>query len=163
MRRPERFGQYKLEDLPPIPGDPRARANYKDCQYAPGDYEAITSQRPIAVHALENPTKFDAGVYMFRKLLRDAVRGANPRAMPEPFAQWLRDNAGAPNSYCSGNVFDLPVGRTQDEEVTLRRHLARQVVAILTEAETLKGDERAAVVRERLEALQQDVLARRHA
>jgi len=163
MRRPERFGRYKLEDLPPIPPDPRARANYKDCQYAPGDYEAITSQRPIAVHALENPTKFDAGVYMFRKLLRDALRGSNPRAAPEEFAQWLRDNAGAPNSYCSGNVFELPLGRTTEEEVTLRRHLARQVVAILNEAEALHREERAAFVGQRMETLQQDVLARRQA
>ncbi len=31
----------------------RARANYKDAQYAPGDYEAIISQRPIAVHAFD--------------------------------------------------------------------------------------------------------------
>jgi hypothetical protein len=163
MRRPERFGQYQLEDLPPIPPVPRERANYKACQYAPGDCEAITSQRPIAVHALENPTKFDAGVYMFRKLLRDAVRGANPRATPEQFAQWLRDNAGAPNSYCSGNVFDLPLGRTADEEVLLRRHLARQVVAILSEAEAMKGDQRASFVSQRMEALQQDVLTRRQA
>ena len=163
MRRPERFGKYKLEDLPPIPPEPRERANYKECQYAPGDYEALTSQRPIAVHALENPTRFDAGVFMFRKLLRDAVRGSNSRAAPEQFAEWLRDNAGTPNSYCSGNVFDLPLGRTPDEEVTLRRHLAKQVVAILTEAEAFKGDERAAFVRQRMEALQQDVLARRQA
>ena len=163
MRRPERFGQYKLQDLPPIPPVPRERAHYKDCQYAPGDYEAITSQRPIAVHALENPTKFDAGVYMFRKLLRDAVRGANPRATPEQFAQWLRDNAGAPNSYCSGNVFDLPLGRTREEEVTLRRLLAWQVVAILNDAEAIKGEQRAAFVRQRMEVLQQDVLARRQA
>ena len=163
MRRPERFGQYKLEDLAPIPPVPRERANYKECQYAPGDYEAITSQRPIAVHALENPTRFDAGVYMFRKLLRDAVRGANPRATPEQFAQWLRDNAGVPNSYCCGNVFDLPLGRTRDEEVTLRRHLAKQVVAILVEAEAIKGDDRATFVSQRMEALQQDVLSRRMA
>ena len=163
MRRPERFGKYKLEDLPPIPAEPRERANYKECQYAPGDYEALTSQRPIAVHALENPTRFDAGVFMFRKLLRDAVRGSNSRAAPEQFAEWLRDNAGTPNSYCSGNVFDLPLGRTPDEEVTLRRHLAKQVVAILTEAEAFKGDERAAYVSQRMEALQQDVLARRQA
>ncbi|MDE2564279.1 MAG: Rieske 2Fe-2S domain-containing protein [Burkholderiales bacterium] len=163
MRRPERFGQYKLEDLPPIPPVPRERENYKECQYAPGDYEAITSQRPIAVHALEHPTKFDAGVYMFRKLLRDAVRGSNPRAAPAEFAQWLRDQAGAPTSYCSGNVFELPLGRTTEEEVSLRRHLARQVVAILNDAEVLKGGERRAFVSQRMEALQQDVLARRHA
>ncbi len=149
--------------MPPIPSDHRARENYKDAQYAPGDYEAIISQRPIAIHALENPTKFDAGLYVFRKLLRDAIRGSNPNAGPEQFAQWLRECAGHPNSYCSGNVFDLPVGRTTQEEVTLRRHLARQVVQILTEADGMKGDERAGFVMEKMEALQQDVLARRQA
>ncbi|MFM2119984.1 MAG: hypothetical protein RL722_1452, partial [Pseudomonadota bacterium] len=163
MRRPERFGDYKLEDLPPIPSDHRARHNYKAAQYAPGDYEAIISQRPIAVHALENPTKFDAGLYMFRKLLRDAVRGSNPQASPEAFAQWLRDQAGAPNAYCSGNVFDLPKGRNNEEEVRLRRHLARQVVRIITEADALKGEARSAQIKERMEALQAEVLAMRAA
>ncbi len=115
------------------------------------------------MHALENPTKFDAGLYMFRKLLRDAVRGANPKASPQAFAAWLRDNAGAPNSFCSGNVFDLPAGRTTEEEVTLRRQLARGVVAILNEAEGLKGAERTRFVQARMEALQQDVLAQRNA
>jgi hypothetical protein len=163
MRRPERFGKYKLEDMPPIPTDHRARENYKDCQYAPGDYEAIISQRQIAVHALENPTKFDAGLYMFRKLLRDAVRGANPNAGPEQFANWLRDCAGQPNSYCSGNVFELPLGRTTEEEITLRRLLAKQVLAIITEADKLHGKERADFVQTKMEALQQDVLAKRNA
>jgi hypothetical protein len=163
MRRPERFGKYELKDMPPIPTDHRARDNYKDCQYAPGDYEAIISQRPIAVHALENPTKFDAGVYMFRKLLRDAVRGTDPSASPEQFAQWIRDSDGQPNSYCSGNVFDLPVGRTTEEEVTLRRYLAKQVVGIITEADKLKGIERTDFVKTKMEALQQEVLTKRHA
>ena len=163
LRRPERFGKYKLEDMPPIPSDHRARANYKNAQYAPGDYEAIISQRPVAIHALENPTKFDAGLYMFRKLLRDAVRGTNAKASPEEFAAWLRECGGEPNSYCSGNVFDLLVGRTKEEEVTLRRHLARQVVIIITESDSLKGSERDVFVKARLETLQQEVLARRQA
>jgi hypothetical protein len=155
MRRPERFGKYKLEDMPPIPSDHRARHNYKECQYAPGDYEAIISQRPIAVHALENPTKFDAGVFLFRKMLRDAVRGSNPAAGPREFAQWLRDNAGAPNSYCSGNVLEVPEGETVEEEVARRRHVTRQIVAILTQSESMKGDERAAFVREKFDELEQ--------
>jgi hypothetical protein len=100
---------------------------------------------------------------MFRKLLRDAVRGSNPQAGPEQFAQWLRDCGGAPNSYCSGNVFDLPVGRTTEEEVTLRRHLAKQVVIILTEADKFKGAAREEYVKEKMEALQQYVLTQRHA
>lgn len=163
MRRPERFSKYKLEDIPPIPSNPRERHNYKDCQYAPGDYEALTSQRPIAVHALENPTKFDAGLFMFRKLLRDAVRGANPKASPEQFAQWLRDCGGEPNSYCSGNVFDFPLGRTTEEEVTLRRLLARKVVEIITEADHLKKDDRTEYIKTKMEVLQQEVLAKRNA
>jgi len=163
MRRPERFGKYSINDIVPIPPNHRERSNYKDCQYAPGDYEAMISQRPIAIHALENPTKFDAGLYMFRKLLRDAVRGSNALATPEEFAKWLRECNGAPNSYCSGNVFDLPKGRTTEEEVRLRRYLAKQAVTILHAAESLKGAARSDFVKTKMEALQQDVLAQRHA
>ena len=57
----------------------------------------------------------------------------------------------------------MPVGRTKEEEVTLRRHLARQVVTILTESDGLKGIERESFVKAKLEELQQDVLARRNA
>ena len=99
---------------------------------------------------------------MFRKLLRDAVRGSNPNASPEKFAEWVKESAGAPNAYCSGNVFDLPVGRTTEEEVTLRRYLAKQVVAIVTEADNLKGKERTEFVKQKMEALQQEVLAKRN-
>jgi hypothetical protein len=157
MRRPERFGQYKLEDLPPIPSDHRARPNYKNTQYAPGDYEAIISQRPIAVHALENPTKFDAGVYQFRKLLRDAVRGTNAAASAREFAEWLRQQGGAPNSYCSGNVFDIPEAATVEQEVVQRRAVTKRIVAILSESENLKGKERTEFVKAQFDELERSV------
>jgi hypothetical protein len=163
MRRPERFGKYKLEDMPPIPPNHRERASYKDAQYAPGDYEAIISQRPIAVHALENPTKFDAGLYMFRKLLRDAIRGSNPGASAERFAQWLRDSHGAPNSFCSGNVFHLPLAKTVEEEVAQRRLLSKQVIAILNESDAMSGPARTEFVKTRFEALEQTVKQTYHA
>lgn len=157
MRRPERFGKYKLEDLPPIPSNHRERECYKDAQYAPGDYEAIISQRPVAVHALENPTKFDAGLYMFRKLLRDAVRGSNPAASAEGFAEWLRTRGGAPNSYCSGNVFNLPQVSDMAEEVRRRRFLAKEVVKILTESDAMPSEDRAAYVKGKMEELEQQL------
>jgi len=157
MRRPERFGKYKLEDMPPIPSNHRERHNYKEAQYAPGDYEAIISQRPIAIHALENPTKFDAGLYAFRKMLRDAVRGTNPAAAAQGFAQWLRDVNGAPNSYCSGNVFELPLADSIEQEVSNRRQLARKAVAILTEADHLQGTERAEFVKARFDELERNL------
>ena len=154
MRRPERFGKYKLEDMPPIPSNHRERANYKQAQYAPGDYEAIISQRPIAVHALENPTKFDAGLYAFRKLLRDAVRGSNPAASAAGFADWLRDLNGSPNSYCCGNVLEISEAPVVADEVSNRRKVAKHIVMLLTNAEKLRGEERVAFVRDGLADLE---------
>jgi len=154
MRRPERFGQYELADFPPIPPNHRERANYKDCQYAPGDYEAIISQRPIAVHALENPTKFDAGVYAFRKMLRDALRGVNNAASPGNSAEWLRTVSGEPNSYCCGNVLDVPEANDIREEVANRRRIARGIVALLTESDKLSGQERRTFVLEGMDEIE---------
>ena len=157
MRRPQRFEGYSIDDMPPIPEDHRERVNYKDAQYAPGDYEAIISQRPIAVHALENPTKFDAGLFAFRKMLRDAVRGANPAATGAGFAEWLVQMAGQPNSYCSGNVFEMRKADSVEQEIENRRKLAKNVVAILTEADSLKGRDRAGFVKARFEELEQSL------
>jgi len=112
---------------------------------------------------LPRPGLLGAQQHFQSKLLRDALRGSNPKASAQEFAQWVKDSAGAPNAYCSGNVFELPLGRTTEEEVTLRRHLAKQVVSIITEADTLKGAQRDAFVKEKMEALQQEVLARRQA
>lgn len=157
MRRPERFGEYKLEDLPPIPSDHRARPNYKQAQYAPGDYEAIISQRPIAVHALENPTKFDAGLYAFRKMLRDAVRGANPAASAQGFAEWLREMSGMPNSYCCGNVLEIAEAPVVADEVANRRKVAKHIVMLLTQADKLRGEEREGFMRNGLDALEKSL------
>jgi hypothetical protein len=160
MRRPERFGKYSIDEMPPIPTNHREREHYKQAQYAPGDYEAIISQRPIAVHTLEHPTKLDAGLYLFRKMLRDAVRGSNPAAGPQQFAEWLRTVGGAPNSFCSGNVFDMPEAATVEEEIARRRKLSKGVVAILIESEKLQGETRTAFVRDKMAALELEVNGR---
>jgi hypothetical protein len=157
LRRPERFDSYTLTDLPPIPENHRTRRNYKAAQYAPGDYEAIITQRPIAVHALEHPTKFDAGLYAFRKMLRDAVRGANEAASGDSFAVWLRAVQGAPNSYCCGNVLEIPEASTVGQEVANRRKVARQIVALLTECDDMSGEARVKFMRDGLDALEQSV------
>jgi hypothetical protein len=159
LRRAERFSKHTINDIVDIPTDHRARSNYKMAQYAPGDYEAIISQRPIAIHALENPTKFDAGPYLFRKMLRDAIRGSNPAASAEAFAEWLQGLGGAPNSYCSGNVFELPIGATTEEEVAQRRFVAKSVITILTESEQYTGKERTAFVKQKMEELEQTAKA----
>ena len=48
-------------------------------QRIPGDFDAQTSQRPIAVHALEHMTATDKGVLMLRKLLRGPRSGGSRR------------------------------------------------------------------------------------
>ncbi|CAL8480826.1 Rieske 2Fe-2S domain-containing protein [Caballeronia sp. S22] len=154
MRRPERFGTYKIDDLPPIPPNHRERSCYKDAQYAPGDYEAIVSQRPTAVHALEHPTKFDTGVYLFRKMLREALRGSNPATGAEGFLDWFVSEDGAPNTYCSDYVLEIPEGKTIEEEVQRRRSLTKQIVQILTSSDKLKGAARTAFVTEKIAELE---------
>ena len=156
MRRPERFGKYKDVPLPPIPPNHRERSCYKDAQYAPGDYDAIVSQRPIAVHALETPMKFDSGVYLFRKLLRDAVRGTNKAASPEAFRAWLTSVDGKPNTYCSGNVLEVPEAATSEEEVQRRRQVARQCIDAITKSDSLRGKARSDFIKERMAAIERD-------
>ena len=98
---------------------------------------------------------YDAGVFMFRKLLRDAVRGTNPKASAENFYDWLQSVNGAPDSYCSGNVMEVAEGATIEEEIAQRRMVTRKIVQILTESDNLKGDVRTQFVMEGFEALEQ--------
>jgi hypothetical protein len=95
--------------------------------------KGCTSQRPIAIHALESPMKFDGGVYLFRKLLRDAINGDNPEASPEAFLKWLINLDGKPNIYRSGNILKIPAGETVEEEVNRHRLVAEQMMEALTE------------------------------
>ncbi len=153
MRRQERKN-YGQGELPPIPEDHRKRDCYKDAQYAPGDYEAIITQRPIAVHALENPMKADGGVYLFRKLLRDAVTGKNPAASAEAVRAWLEDMDGKPNSYCGGNVLEVPKAADLKEEVERRRAVAQAVIDATHESDGMTGAERESFIREKLAELE---------
>ncbi len=52
----------------------RGGREYDDMQRGPGDFEAMISQRPIAVHAMEHLGAEDRGVTMYRKGLRRRVR-----------------------------------------------------------------------------------------
>jgi hypothetical protein len=92
-------------------------------------------------------------------MLRDALRGSNPAATPEGFAQWLKDCGGAPNSYCSGNVLAIPESEDLAQEVARRRHATREIVRILTSADNLKGSEREAFVKQSMQELQQSLSA----
>lgn len=80
---------------------------YSERQRQPGDYEVQVSQRPIAIHALENLATSDRGVAMLRRLIREGIRGlANVTAPRE-----LRPGRdGAVQTYCQDTVWPAPAG-----------------------------------------------------
>jgi phenylpropionate dioxygenase-like ring-hydroxylating dioxygenase large terminal subunit len=112
---------------------------YEVGQRTPGDWEAIVSQRPVAVHALENPMRSDVGVYMNRKILRQAVRGENPHA--QPAAMHERTNAGLENrAYTHNSVLAIPKGDGDDEKLIGR--VMRDILALLEQGDAYEGAER---------------------
>ena len=125
--------------------------SYEEGQRAPGDWEALVSQRPIAVHALEHPGKSDSGVYMCRKLLRDAVRslastgGDNVESTRFAAADTLP-------MYAQDSVLYIPV-RPGEDDRQLILMIGKQVLEFTKEADALPSLERDTHVRRRLDEL----------
>ena len=117
-----------------LDGQTRHR-DYDTKQRAPGDYEAMTSQRPIALHHLEHPGKSDVGVYRCRQLLRDAVRGKTP---PD---RTFSSNGDTLPVYTSDTVVRVPRREgAADREAILQA--GRQVVDIMKECDGLPSSRR---------------------
>jgi phenylpropionate dioxygenase-like ring-hydroxylating dioxygenase large terminal subunit len=126
---------------------------YEVAQRAPGDWEAISSQRTIAIHALEHPMASDIGVYMNRKLIRNALRGKNPAASPE--AMHARANAGMPtHCYTQNTSLDIPRRASEPEDNDLLRALGQSVLKITADGDRYVGVERDAYIRGKLEELE---------
>jgi phenylpropionate dioxygenase-like ring-hydroxylating dioxygenase large terminal subunit len=100
--------------------------SYEERQRHPADYDAQSSQRPIAIHALEHLASTDRGVIMLRKIVRDGIRavaaGRDPRELH-------RGGASGPIiTYTQDTV--LRVAREADPEADRRllREIGRKVV-----------------------------------
>ena len=89
---------------------------YEEQQREPGDWIAQVSQRPIAIHALEHMGTTDSGVAMWRRLLRQAVRGETPSAQPPGLGP---DGSAALSSLAGDTVLAIP-GQQGDETALLR-------------------------------------------
>lgn len=95
----------------------------------------------------------DIGVYMNRKLIRNAVRGKNPAATPERMHE--RANAGLPtHCYTNNSVMDIPRRAAEQEDREMIRRLGRSIVEIAAEGDAYVGRERDDFIRQRLEALE---------
>ena len=124
---------------------------YDEKQRIPGDYEAIVSQGPIALHGLEHPGRSDVGVYMCRSLLRDAIRGKTP---PDPRRASAKTEAiDTLPAHTSDSVLKLLRHADKDKDRELIRKAAHQVLEIMKECEGLRSSERRAHELRRLDEL----------
>lgn len=122
---------------------------YEEGQRAPGDWEALVSQRPIAIHDLEHPGSSDIGVYMLRKLLREAVRG---KTQPDALHQQLLAAGQSLPLYSQDTVLRVKeLSSAEDRKQILS--LCTRVFDIMRSADALPADERDAHVRRQLDLL----------
>lgn len=126
---------------------------YEEARRMPGDWEMITGQRPIAVHALENPLESDVGVYLFRKLLREAISGKNAAATPEAMHTQARASR---TSYCytQNTVLDIPAQSSEAEDAAMIKRLGRGIIDIMSEADTMLDAERETFVKAKIAELE---------
>ena len=98
---------------------------YEERQRHPADYDAQSSQRPIAVHALEHLASTDRGVIMLRRIVRDGIRAVQAGRDP---SHVLRD-AGLPiTTACQDTVLRIPPEPDPDADRRLLREIGRKVV-----------------------------------
>jgi len=119
----------------------KARESFKDAK-PPMTEEEINNQ----IEAM----KFDGGVYLSRKQLRDAISGDNKKASTDAWREWLTEVNGKPNTYCSGNVLKIPKADNDEDEVKNRREVAQRCIAAITESDTLPKEERSDFVKNKM-------------
>ncbi|MEX0872568.1 MAG: Rieske 2Fe-2S domain-containing protein [Aquisalimonadaceae bacterium] len=123
---------------------------YEEGQRAPGDWEALKSQGEIAIHAREHPGKSDVGVYICRKLLRDAVRAV---ADGRPVGRSDLDSEDTLPMYTQDSVLTVRRQSGQDDR-ELIMEMNRNVIAIMREADQHPSADRDTHVRRRLDELE---------
>ena len=111
---------------------------YEERQKQPGDYEAQVSQRPIAIHDLENHGSSDAGVIRIRHLLRKQV-SALERGEYFPYPE--SGETGIP-TYIQDSVTPWKFENIDIDESTILRQCGDQVSEAVIQSSHLSPDER---------------------
>jgi phenylpropionate dioxygenase-like ring-hydroxylating dioxygenase large terminal subunit len=99
---------------------------YEDRQRQPGDYDAQTGQRPIAVHALEHLGATDRGVIQLRKMLREGIRAVQEGEAPCGLAR----AGGQPiRTYSNDTILAIPPAPTPESDKELLRRTGREIAS----------------------------------
>ena len=118
----------------------------------PGDWDVVSSQRPIAVHAKENLASSDRGVAMLRKMCRDALHDRVPDAWPKPANGGETRRRG----YTNDTIFNVPALDDAEADFTMLEDIGRQVTAIIVDQSLEPGKDRRGEVKKRLKALEKE-------
>jgi nitrite reductase/ring-hydroxylating ferredoxin subunit len=98
---------------------------YAERQRHPADFDAQSSQRPIAVHALEHLASTDRGVIMLRRIVRDGIRavarGEDPPGSRRPEGTVVR-------TFSQDAVLEIPPATTAEEDRRLLREAGRRLL-----------------------------------
>ena len=134
-------------------GQTEDERSYHERQSVPGDFEAIVSQRPIAVHRMEHLTGADIGVAMLRRLVRRGIRAVKSG---KPYTSPPKSSNRMIPTYTSDSVLHIPP--SNDAERELMRELGRKVVDVMLKSDHLEPIERERYYVEELEAFRQSKL-----
>lgn len=96
-------------------GQTESERGYEQRQRQPGDFEVQVSQRPIAVHQLENLASSDAGVVHLRSLIRKNLRKLSNQTLENRYPQ--RDN-GEVSTFTQDTVWHYPDAAQNDDKAT---------------------------------------------
>jgi hypothetical protein len=99
---------------------------YDERQRFPADFDAQSSQRTIAVHALENLASTDRGVIMLRRIVRDGIR-AVARGRDADGTRWPEGKTI--KTFTQDIVLRVPPPGSAEADRKLLRTTARSVIA----------------------------------
>jgi nitrite reductase/ring-hydroxylating ferredoxin subunit len=98
---------------------------YKERQKVPGDYDAMVSQGPTAIHDAEHLGANDAGIVLFRRALREGIeavgRGEDPPYLFRTEGELLR-------TYVNNFAVELAQKPNESDERDQLREVCRQAV-----------------------------------
>ena len=98
---------------------------YAERQRHPADFDAQSSQRPVAVHALEHLASTDRGVIMLRGIVRDGIRAVASGG--DPFGTHWREGQVIP-TFTQDLVLHRPAAPTPEDDRRLLRAEGRRVI-----------------------------------
>jgi phenylpropionate dioxygenase-like ring-hydroxylating dioxygenase large terminal subunit len=101
-----------------------AKRPYHETQRVPGDLEAQSSQRTIAVHGLEHLGGTDRGVIMLRNFLRRGIRAV---AEGNDLPPMVLSDDGTVITYSSNTVINVPQAESEEHEKLLLLETGKKV------------------------------------